>query len=242
MSSLLGATTNYAEEYLRAHELYKQSKFQESYDVYSKIPNKSPQVYYNLGNCAFKLGHLGEALLNWRRAESDWGLFNRHELLENIELVEKKLDKKAGVKRPKKGSFEAILLAMKRAQGRFFSAIRSIPLFFLQLLFLFIWCLLFLGLRYLNRSRQRFLLVLLFILNGFFGTMLALKYNMSLRSYGVVIVEKTSLLSGPDDSFQILGFLHEGKEGLIKKDSGLYYKIKVNGQLGWVKKGAFQKV
>jgi hypothetical protein len=199
-------------------------------------------VHYNLGNCAFKLGHLGQALLNWRRAESDWGLFNRHELLENIELVKKKLDEKAGIKLAKKGSFEAILLTVKLTQARFLSAIRSISLFFLQLLFLFVWCLLFLGLRYLNRSRQRFLLVVLFILNGFFGTMLALKYNMSLRSYGVIVADKTSLLSGPDDSFQVLGFMHEGKEGVIKKDSGSYYKVKINGQLGWVKKEAFQKV
>ena len=242
MSSFVGATVSSPEEYLKAHELYKQSKFQESYDAYAKIAHKSPQVYYNLGNCAFKLGQLGNALLQWRRAEVDWGFFNRHELLENIALVQKKLDEKANVKQAKKGSFGALFVAIKSIKERFLSMIRSIPLFILQLLFLLVWCFLFLCLRYLNKSRQRFILVVLFILNGFFGTMLALKYNMSIRSYGVVVVEKASLISGPDETFQVLGVLHEGKEGVILKESGTYYKVKINGQLGWVTKEAFQQI
>lgn len=241
MSFFVNIAASSTEDYLKAHESYKQGNYQEAYDAYNALTNKSPHVYYNIGNCAFKLNKFGYALLNWRRAEIDWGFFNRRELLENITLVQKKLDEKAGIKQPKKRSIGTITNSIKKIKERFLSMIRSISLFMLQLLFLLVWCFLFIGLRYLNRSKQQFILVFLFVLNGFFGTMLALKYNMTIRSYGIV-VEKTSLTSGPDETFQTLGILHEGKEGVIIKESGAYYKVKINGQLGWVKKEAFQQV
>ena len=60
---------------------------------YKRIPHKSAVVNYNLGNCAYKLGQKGYALLYWRRAEHAWKFTGREELLENIFLLKGELQK-----------------------------------------------------------------------------------------------------------------------------------------------------
>lgn len=234
------AIPNYQEQFLKANNLYKEQKFQKAYDLYQDIKNKSPQVNYNLGNCAYRLNKFGYALLYWRRAERDWGIFNREELLENISLVKNKLDQKAGAE--KKGPFPKLVGAINFIMDIILSFVRSVSLLWLQLLFLLMWCVLFMYMRSSFRHKQKVLTMCLVVLTVFLGTLLALKYNMSFRSYGVVVAEKTELLTGPDDSYQVLGFLPEGKEGIIKKESGEYYKVKIGGQIGWVTRKSFEKI
>src|SRR5215217_4594832 len=57
--------------YQSAGQLYKQKQFAEAAEKYEKILKqgyKSPEVYYNLGNCYFKLDSIGKCILNFERA------------------------------------------------------------------------------------------------------------------------------------------------------------------------------
>jgi len=233
---------HYQEQFLQANELYKNAEYSKALSIYENMPTKSPQLYYNLGNCSYKLGNLGKALVYYRRAEHDWGLFNREELQANIAMVKEQLDKKHGLKKRDTRKFVLMVQATKRLKERFVSLIKAMSLFMLQLFFLFIWFILFVYIRYLYTRRHKFVLLTLFLFTTLCGTMLAVKYNMSLRTYGIVVAEKTNLLSGPGVDFQILGVLREGDEGIVKKESTNHYKVKVNGQFGWVPSEAFEKI
>src|SRR5687768_8849313 len=72
---VLCGTINAAEalsHFEQANRLYEQGKYSEAASLYEsmiKAGRHSPAVFFNLGNCYFKSGNLGRALLNYRVAE-----------------------------------------------------------------------------------------------------------------------------------------------------------------------------
>lgn len=234
-----GESDNFEISFAQANELYKQGDFVKAYDLYLQIPNKSCAVYYNLGNCAYKMGKPGYALLYWRKAENDWGLFGRDELLKNIALVKKKalLDEE---------SEQSIVHALKdvliSSKNSFISLIRAIPLFSLQLLVLLLWIFLFVYLRYLYRRKQRAIIIALFCFQALFAFSLAIKYNLQSFRHLVVIKPGAKLFSGPGDNFATLGHLSEAQELVMLKQTGTFYKVKVNSVIGWVDKNFVDKI
>ena len=133
--------------FLKANLLYKSGKFEKSKDLYEKIPNKGSRVYYNLGNCFYRLDKYGYALLNWRRAEKQWGIYNKSELLENIYLLKSKLfgQKEQTTK----------IKFFLNIKNQIVSFIKSAPLLLIQIIFFVLWLFLFLYLRYLYKKRQK---------------------------------------------------------------------------------------
>lgn len=230
--------TNYQEIFFKANELYKEGKYQQAQELYEQIPNKGTKVHYNLGNCAYKLKHFGYALVHWRRAEKEWGLFNRADLLHNIALVKQQV-------RKKNKDQDSPLVRMKDSLDHFsgvvISAVRAFPLWLLQFVFLLTWIISFLYLRYLYKKRQQFIIIFLFCLNLFCGALLAIRYNFDCREHGIIVVKKTELLSGPGKSYQVLKTLPEAKQVLVKGCSNDFYKVKVDGVVGWVAQVALEK-
>jgi len=231
------------EFFVQANAYYKEEKFSAAQELYNKINEKSAYVHYNLGNCAYKQGFYGKALLHWRRAERDWGLFNRHELVHNIAHLKQQLKQLQGnLKEIKESPLEALKSGLGRLKEVVTSYIYSTPLICFQGFFLCMWLFLFISLKYLYIRRRKTIITNLFIIVALAGSLLALKYNFISNEYGVVIIQKADLLSGPGKNYQLIGFLPEAKEVLIQKKSGNFYKIKVSGQIGWVDGNAIEKI
>ncbi|MFH1832192.1 MAG: hypothetical protein ABH827_05345 [bacterium] len=240
---ILYGAQNFQEQFAQANELYKQTKFDAAYNLYKQIPEKNAQVYYNMGNCAYKLNKLGYALLYWKRAENDWGLFNRSELQSNIALVKDKLKKTQH--EPKRIGTNRIVHAIPLVgplKNATLSIVRTTPLIWLQLLFLIIWFFLFVSLRYLYAHKQKAIITFLFLIIAICGSTLVIKYNMRSRIYGIVVNPRSSLLSGPGDTYQTILQLPEGSSGKIHKHSDGYYKITIHGQIGWINQKNFKKI
>src|SRR5688500_2890584 len=61
-----------AETYKSANALYKAGNFEQAAASYEKIlmqGYRKHEVYYNLGNCYYKLNNTGKAILNFERAQ-----------------------------------------------------------------------------------------------------------------------------------------------------------------------------
>ncbi|KKQ49748.1 MAG: hypothetical protein US69_C0002G0023 [candidate division TM6 bacterium GW2011_GWF2_38_10] len=230
----MACATNYREIFFQANDLFKEGKYEEAYDLYEKIPNKSSHVHYNLGVCAYKLGKKGYALVHWRRAEKDWGFFNRAELINNIDLVLKKETPYDGNDTKTPGEFTKERL--NNFSNKIVSAVRATPLLRLQLLFLFLWIFAFVYLRYWYRQRQKFLIVIVFFAIIISGMLLVVRYNFDLRQHGVVVTNSVVLYSGPGDNYQKLTTLTETNQVLIKGESDGFYKVKQKGIIGWLDK------
>lgn len=228
--------TNYQETFLQANEAYKKGEFSKAYDLYKSIPNPGPEINYNLGNCAYKLGQFGYALLYWRRAERLWNIFDRSELLDNIFLLKNQVS--GSDQKEKNKVFESL----RWIKNYTISVVSAIPLVAIQILFLAIWLFLFLYVRFLFKRKRRFLIIILFVLISLLGILLVVKYSLYYRQNGVVITKKATLLSGPGSTFQELGSLAEAAEVLVQKELGDFYKIKFNGQSGWISQKEIEKI
>lgn len=233
---LLCSTIQAEETFSKANDLYKKGEFKKAFELYQQIPDRNAGINYNLGNCAYKLKKFGQALVYWRRAEKQWGLLNRGELIENISLLKEK------VSQEEQKPHSPVVLSLITAKDYLLSLTHSIPLFLLQILFLLLWLIVFFYLRFLYKKRKNFLILALFALTAFFGILLVVRYSFESRMYGVVVRERTPLLSGPAETFQTLQQIPEAKEVIIKKESGDYYKVKVFKRVGWVLKKNVEKI
>ncbi len=216
----------------KANNLYKSSEYNKALKLYKSIPNKSHYVNYNMGNCAYNLEQYGYALLYWRRAESNWGLFNKKELLDNIKLVKEKLNLNNSFIN-EQNPIARVIISLK---NRLFCILKAIPIITIQLIFLFLWLFLFIYIRFLYKKRKKLTIGILFALIAFFGMVLVIKHSIESKKYGVILNSNTRLLSGPGDKYQELIKLRKGEELTIKKESSGYYKIKSLKRMGWVKK------
>jgi tetratricopeptide (TPR) repeat protein len=231
MQFLFLNATNYQEQFFKANEFYKAGKYQQAQELYETIPQKSPNIHYNLGNCAYKLGKIGYALVHWRRAEKNWGLLNRTELLHNITLV-KKCNKR--IDTPNDSPIEKVKENIVFCKSAIISFVRSASLLLLQLLFLLMWLISFLYLRYLYQRKKRAAIILLFTANIFCGILLAVRCNFEYREHGIIVAKQAELMSGPGKNYQSICTISETTQVLIKGSSHGFYKVKTNGIIGWV--------
>ncbi|MFA5074551.1 MAG: hypothetical protein WC436_00415 [Candidatus Babeliales bacterium] len=243
LSSYLLASTD-QELFLSANSCYKQSDFEKAYDLYQQISEKNAFVNYNLGNCAYKLNKFGYALLHWRRAQKDWGIFNQQELLDNIYLLKQKLAEPTSDKLDfsSKNIFDKNNINFYRYKSILVSIFTYIPIIYLQLIFLLLWFFLFLYVRRLYRAKRKFLIVILFSLIAISGILLIVRYSLEHKHRGIVVEKKSALLSGPDKNFQQLSILPQASEFIIYKESDGYYKIKFCKQIGWIDKKEVEQI
>lgn len=233
-------SNSHASSLMKAHEYYQSGDYAQAYEIYQQLPSKTADVLYNMGNCAYKQGRFGYALLHWKQAERLWGLRSgRYKLVQNIALVKKQSIQTK--QKPDSGLtlFFDVLQMMKMF---FYSIIISTPLFYLQSLVLLIWILLFMYIRMLLRAKKRLLLAVLFCLFSLSASMLALKYSLFQTETAIVINKNCPFFSGPGKNFALLGHLPEAQEIVIIKESGDYYKVRIAQYTGWVEKIDAQKV
>ena len=225
--------------FAQANTLYQNGEFKKAYEAYNALTPKTNSIHFNMGNCAFKLGKKGHALLHWRQAETNWGLWGHEELRHNIALIKTQI---AGNKTSDETATLAQTLAnaYQATKNICVPLVRAIPLLNLQLIVLFAWIFLFVFLRFFPRRIPKIAIILFFALFACAGATLALKYSLNYKTYGVIVTEKAQLLSGPGDNFSLLGQLPEASEVAILKQSGDFYKIRHAGRFGWINKNTVE--
>jgi len=245
MASLsLHAEQSYTAIFEQANSLYKQEKYQDALSNYKRIPERGAIVNYNMGNCAYKLKNYGLALLFWRRAESDWGFFGGSELLNNIKHLKSLLQQRMYELQTKPTDPQKTELFLQKIKSLKIIAdfyIRSIPLAFFQVVFLLLWAIAFIFIGNMLRRKRKMLVMLLFTLIAIFGLILVSKYAFEIKQHGVVVSTEAKLLSGPGQNYQILSFVPEATEINIEKESDGFYKVKINGQIGWMSQSSIEK-
>jgi tetratricopeptide (TPR) repeat protein len=230
----------YVDFFEQANALYKQNKYEEALTIYKKISNAGAVVYYNMGNCAYKLNNYGYALAYWRRAERNWDLRRGFELLDNIKLLKNKVSalKKESEEKHKN---DVILQEVKNFKLTLDFLINSIPLILFQIVFLIAWIMSFIFIRNLFKAKRKAVIVMLFTTIAIFGLILVIKYNFEIKQHGVVVSKNASLLSGPGQNYQVLSFVNEASEVIIEKSVDDFFKVKIDGQTGWISQSSVEK-
>jgi tetratricopeptide (TPR) repeat protein len=201
----------------------------ESYLFLERNDYVSPALYFNLGNCYFKEGKLGYAVLYYLRAQridpTDEDIKNnlafvRQFLPTNIE----------GVRiNPVTTFFETITSPFTLSGLAWISSI----LFIALILFL---C----GIIYFNRggTREKAIAYALLLFLLVFSGMTTYKYRVDyLTRKGVIVVKEANIYSGPGEDNDLEFVAAHGLTFEIEKDVDNYFLgIFENKRKGWIKK------
>lgn len=223
-----------------AEQDYKDGNYSQAADIYQRVLNQglgSGEVYYNLGNCYYKLGQYGRAILNYERARRLLG--QDPDLDVNLKL--------ANLMVPDRIEPLPRLFVMQ-----IFSSVAQI--FSLRgwaaLLVICEWILLFClaGLQGLRHPRLRRWLAQIFWIGaavlivsaGFFW---ARKVQQERTVEAVVIENRVEVRSAPEENSTELFTLHDGVKFRILRQVPGWAEIHLaDGKQGWMPKAAFEVI
>lgn len=222
------------------NEFYKNAEWESAIDSYNKILNQgyeSAPLYYNLGNAYFKIGQLGEAILNYER-----GL---------------KLEP----------GDEDIQFNLRLANARTVDRIQEVPKLFITewwdlfisafnvsgwsliVIVVFVVFLFFIGFYFLTGSIN---LQRISIYGGIVSgislvvliVVLILAYHREATSnYGIVLADTVNVKVSPTEKSSDSFVIHEGLKFEIQDQLDDWVKIKLaDGKVGWLPSNSFGRI
>lgn len=227
-----------AQLYQSAAKLYQQNQFAEAAAAYEKIIAQGgavPEVYFNLGNCYYKLNNLGKAILNYERA----GRLapDDEDIIHNLKLAQSHaVDKVTPV--PQLGVVRWCndLVCSYSAKGWAMWALASAWMAFIAFTaYLFMAS---------YRAVPRFAGVVLLLLSFTFLFLWRWQHsNVHNSGYAVLVTENIYAKTAPDGAANNAFQIHEGIKFLLLDKVGEWNKIRLaDGKVGWVASGSFEKI
>ena len=226
--------------FMQAGKAYDEGAYEEALDLYRVILEdgvEAPDLYYNMGNAAFRSNNIGYAVLYFEKAlKMDPG---HADAAHNLEYVS----------RYKVDAFDQVPEFFLRTWMR--KAVHAIPekawstlalaLFLLTLLSL----VLYLFTRSLALKKTGFFMTLigliLFIFTFFSAR--AAHSNIVDPQQGIVVSPSVTVRSTPSESGTSLFILHEGTRIDIQEDVSGWQNIRIiDGREGWIRAEDFEKI
>jgi tetratricopeptide (TPR) repeat protein len=221
-----------------AEDFYREGDYLTAISLYEEILAQGwtgGGVYYNLGNCYYKLGQYGRAILNYERARRFLG--RDADLEHNLKLVNLRI-------------YDKIEPLPRIFIIRVFMAISELftPAGWARLLILAEWLLLGLaiGLYLIHRpGLRRFLVwgffIALFVALVSGGFFVQQKIYRNSLVEGIVLDESVEVRSAPEPGATELFTLHEGVKVRIIRDVAGWAEIRLaDGKRGWMPEDVFE--
>lgn len=224
----------------QAETFYREGKYQEAAGVYHKILAEgleSAKLYYNLGNCYYKLGENSKAILNYERslllnpgdADTRYNLgMAQNQVVDKIEVLP-----------------EIFFVRWYKAFVSYFSADQwayiSVALFlvFLAMVVLFL---------YATRmvwKKTGFTVGIIALLLMVVTVVFTVKQNnrITSREYGIIMTPSVTVKGAPDNSGTDLFVIHEGLKVRIVGSLGDWVNVRLeDGNEGWIVKKDVEKI
>lgn len=238
--SLWGFAITASQAGQQAEQLYAEGKYADAVDIYNKIIAdglESPELYYNLGNCYYKLGENTKAILNYERAL----LLNPGDemIRYNLKMAQQAIVDKIEVLP------ELFLVRWYKALETHFSADQwgyiSIALFILFL----VMAALFFYSRSISLKKIGFIVgIILFVFTlGSIYFAMRQSNRISERGYAIVTTPSVTVKGAPDTSGTSLFLIHEGLKVQVVGELGDWYNIRLaDGNEGWIVKSDLEKI
>lgn len=224
----------------QAEELYRDGKYTEAAEAYSQIlagGQESAVLYYNLGNCFYKMGQNTKAILNYERAL----LLNPGDGMAryNLELAENSIVDKIEVLP------ELFLVRWYKSVETYFSADQwgyiSVGLFILFL----VMAALFFYSSIVALKKTGFVAGFFVLLFCGWSIVFAVKQNHRVqeREYAIVMTPSVTVKGAPDASGTELFLIHEGLKVKVIGMLGDWYNIRLaDGNEGWISKSDLERI
>jgi tetratricopeptide (TPR) repeat protein len=218
--------------FAKGSDFYKKGEIEKAIEAYRKIESQaviSAELYYNLGNCYYKLNKVGASIYNYEKAlqldplnddAANNLVFAKRLTIDRIEEVPKSVFQKLNTNYLQKYSYNqwaVISCGFSLLTAAFF------------LLFYFSY----------QSSRKRFFFTMSILSLVCFVTSMAITYNQynfaKNEIYAIVFSEKVDVKNGPTLSSENIFTLHEGTKVKVLDAVDHWKKIKlVDGEIGWI--------
>ncbi len=225
----------------RANTLYSNGKYEKALNLYLKILKDkrihNAYLYYNIGNCYFKLGKLPEAILYYERAH----LLKPHddEISFNLKYARSFIKDKFSVK------LENPLEILSMKILHIFSINFLSYIFILFFLFLNVSFYLF----FKNRKGEKkkkflYIFITIFVITILSASVLLIRVETFKNyNYGIVMKGNSQVYSGPGKNFTLLFSLNGGTKVKIIERKGNFYHIKAGkGYEGWINSNFVKRI
>lgn len=235
---LMATTTNADIE--AANKAYTKEKYNDAINLYNKVLDKglqSYELYYNLGNCYYRLSNFPMAILNYEKgkklnpADDDLD-FNLK--IANTKIVDK-IDPIPNLFFVKWWLLLTNLLSFDNW------AIFAIISFSLFLLLLFI----YLSSKSYRSKKISFWFSVVFLMVSIFSIDFAYNQysNINSKNSAVIFSPNVTVKSSPDEKGADKFVIHEGTKVIIIDELNNWVKIKIaNGSNGWIEKQTFELI
>jgi hypothetical protein len=218
--------------FLKANEYYQNEKFEEAAVLYQQILSQgfeSQEVYYNLGNCYYRVNDVGQSILYYEKAlRLDP---NDPDIRYNLELANLKVIDRIELP-PQLFLFEWWNILINYYSISQLTWLVSI-LFIITLILLILWL-------FLKRDRLRFWILTAVVICGLFTIFWSYVLVIQSRSFinhrhAVVLVSTVTVMSAPDENSTDVFILHEGVKVYLDDLRGEWVKISLpDGKSGWL--------
>ncbi len=237
----VGGDASLGEAFRQGNALYQAGQFDSALAAYGRILDQGFEngpLYFNMGNCAYKLGRTGAAVLYYEKARrfmpSDEDL-KANLLMANLRVVDRVETRS-----------EFLPLRLSR------SAVRSLPVSAWAMMTIGFFGLAVAGAIFFLLSRRRFLAVngyrgavlfgVLFVVAGLLWLGRVLSDRSTIEA--VILAAKVDVMSAPGGQDSVESFsLHEGTKVRLDRESGDWVEIVLpDGKVGWVMKSSLGKI
>lgn len=236
LSSLFALAQEGTDVFEQANAAYAEQRYDQAADLYQSLVDKglaSVELYYNLGNCYYKLDDIGSSVLYYEKAlKLEPGY---EDAAFNLKLANLKVADRVEPLR------EAFVFRMINAALLTFSSDG-----WAKLCLIFLWIAfavggVFLYVNVIAAKRVLFvfgvLLLLLAIITGFIS--LRQMSEEKANKEGIIMVMNTYVKSAPEPGSMDLFILREGVKVRLQEQSGEWQQVKIvdeeGDKVGWIK-------
>lgn len=226
--------------FVQANKYYNEGKYDNAISIYNQLlegKKHAPELYFNLGNCYYKKGKLGSAILNYERAKilapTD------KEILDNLIFANAQIADKIEQK-PQYFIVKWLRELIQSATSNQWAYLTcGVWFIFFILLFLFV------HYRSITMRKVLFpLLIFTFFTSIFSGYATHSQYKkMKYNNQAIVFSSSTTVQSTPSFNGTALFVLHEGAKVKILEKVGTWYNIQLADEReGWIAEKDIQRI
>ena len=225
------------EYFLKGNSAYEKADFKLAIEKYNEIIDlgyESGEIYYNLGNSYYKNNDIINAIVSYERALKY--IPNNENLIDNLDIANLSI-----VDRADDDELLPLINFIEKFENKYniFSIRNTFIIFSFLLTFMISISIL------ISNARIKKILNILNFLILFNLLMILFLFNSILNKndirYGIVSVDKISIMSSPDVNINntTLFSLHKGTKIQVKSETDEWFEISISSEKkGWLKKDA----
>jgi len=215
--------------------LYKDGEYESAIEKYKEIiydGRESANVYYNLGNCYYKIGKIGKSLLNYERAirfkprDSD--------LISNYKFVKSLVNDNV---------LEPEINWFKKLESKYLSSISVNEMMLIHFVLMILSMGLFIYFFFLALKHKKYSLYIVLLVTTVVVHTIVLQAKMIPERRAAIILAKTESRFEPTEESTTHYKLPEGAKVTLLSKEGDWIKVKrVDGKMGWVHRSYIEKI